>query len=117
MQGITLYFTDFHINVQSIAVLANLEQWCSQGSRDQGAKPPNPGKNMHRVMGKGGPITGCLIHRIAQYIGYKDACVRLTFPVLPFRKDIGHIQIGFTQKCSTSVAGCSPRGDKASKIS
>jgi len=44
MQGITLYFTDFHIIVQSIAVLANLEKWCSQGSRDQGAMSPNPGK-------------------------------------------------------------------------
>ena len=44
-------------------------------------------------------MTGCLIHRISQYRWYKDARVRLvrTFPVVPFRNEMCHIQIGFMQ--------------------
>ena len=39
-----------------------------------------------RVAGNGGPITGCLIHRVTKYKGHKDVCVRLSFLVLPFCK-------------------------------
>ena len=58
---------------------------------------PTPGKD--RMIGNGGPINGSLIHIISQHSGYKDACERLTFPVLPFRKEMCHniIQIGFRQ--------------------
>ena len=31
-------------------------------------------------------INGCLIHRVTLYSGFQDACVRFSFPVLPFHK-------------------------------
>ena len=37
-------------------------------------------------VGNGGPITGCLFHRITKYSEFQDACVRFSFPVLTFRK-------------------------------
>ena len=46
-----------------------------------------------RMVGNGGPITGCLIHIVTQYSGFQDACVIFSFRVLPFRK-IVIIQIG-----------------------
>ena len=38
----------------------------------------------------GGPITGRLIHRVTKYSGFQNACVRFSFPVLPFRKKTIH---------------------------
>ena len=69
------------------------------------------------MVGNGGPITGCLIHRVTKYIGYKDAGARLSWPVLPFRKQCFIMQIGLRKEFSTSVAGWSPRGDSATKMS
>ena len=61
-----------------------------------GSRPiPIPENN--RMTWNAGPITGYLIHIITQYRGYKDACVRHTFPILLFHKEICHIQIGFMQ--------------------
>ena len=57
--------------------------WRGRGG-GQGAMLPNPGKNM--MVGNGGPIIGCLIHRVTKYSGFQDACVRFFFPVLYFRK-------------------------------
>ena len=39
-----------------------------------------------RMMENGGPITGCLIHRITLYSGLQDVYVWFSFPVLPIRK-------------------------------
>ena len=39
-----------------------------------------------RMVGNGGPINGCLIHGVTKYSGFQDACVRFSFPVLPFLK-------------------------------
>ena len=33
-----------------------------------------------RMVESGGP--GCLIHKVAKYRGHKDACVRISFPVI-----------------------------------
>ena len=56
-----------------------------------------------RVVGNGGPITGCLIHRVTKYRGYKDARVRLSFLVVPFRKENCHrtnrIKLGILHFC------------------
>ena len=43
-----------------------------------------------RMVGNRGPITGCLIHIVTKYRGYKDACVRNYFPVLPFHRELYH---------------------------
>ena len=42
------------------------------------------------MVGNGGSITGCLIHRVSKYSGFPGACVRFPFPVLPSRKEICH---------------------------
>ena len=39
-----------------------------------------------RMMVNEGPITGCLIHTVTKYRGYKDPCVRLSFQFYPFSK-------------------------------
>jgi len=64
-------------------------QWHSQG----GPWPPNPWKI--RIVGNGGPITGCLIHRIIKYTGLHDDCVRFSFAVLPFHKKLHFVVIIF----------------------
>ena len=56
-----------------------------------------------RIVGNSGPIAGCLINRVTKYRGYKDACVRLSFPILPFRKELFHhanrIKLGILHFC------------------
>ena len=52
----------------------------------------------------GGPIIGCLIHRVIKYRGYKDTCVR-------FSKKFVIMKIGLTV-----VVDCSPGGDRPTKI-
>ena len=76
--------------------------------------PLIPGKI--RMVGTGGTITCCLIHKVTKYTGYEDTCVRVSFPVLPFRKEI-IVQTGLSKELSTSVAGCSPRDDRATDVS
>ena len=75
-------------------------QWRNQ--RGEGAMSPNP-ENKLRMVGNGGPITGCLIHIVTKYREYKDACVRFSFPFLPFRKGICHnsdrIKLGILHVC------------------
>ena len=39
----------------------------------------------NRMMGNRGQITGCLIHRIIQYRGYKNAYVRLRSSMEPYQ--------------------------------
>ena len=50
-----------------------------------GGHSPQSQKQIRMVL-NGGPITGCLIHRVTKYRGFQDACVRCVFPVLPFAK-------------------------------
>ena len=60
-------------------------------ARAQGAMPRI--LENYRAVGNGEPITGFLIHGVTKhrgYIIYKDTCVRLSFPVLPFHKEIHH---------------------------
>ena len=61
---------------------------CEQhySGRSRGGRGPCPQSRKIMMMGNGRLITGCLIHRVAKYSGFKDAC----FPVLPFRKEICH---------------------------
>ena len=40
------------------------------------------------MVGSGGPITDSLIHRVTKCSGFLDACVRFSFPVLPFSKTL-----------------------------
>ena len=68
------------------------------------------------MVGTGGTITCCLIHQVTKYRGYEDTCVRLSLPVVPFRKEI-IVQIGLSKELSTSVAGYSPRDDGATDMS
>ena len=63
-------------------------QWRSQGAR-QTMAPTNPVITI-RMVGNGGPITGCLIHKVITYSGIQDACVRF----FPSRQKIFIIQIG-----------------------
>ena len=54
------------------------------------------------MVGKGGPITGGLLHRVAKYSGFQDASVRFSFPVLVFRITIRHsntIKLGILHVC------------------
>ena len=46
------------------------------------------------MVGNGGPITGCMIHRVIKYSGFQDACVIFFSPVLPFLQKLVIIQIG-----------------------
>ena len=62
-------------------------QWRSE--REAGRLwPPIPEKS--RTVGNGEPIIGCLIHRVTRYSGFRDGCVRFSFPVLPFHKHNCH---------------------------
>ena len=54
---------------------------------NQNADDSNSGNLM---IDNGGPITGCLIRRVTKYTGYKDVCIRFSFPVLAFCKEICH---------------------------
>ena len=40
------------------------------------------------LVGNVGPITGCLIHRVTNYSGFQDACLRFSFPVLSIHNKI-----------------------------
>ena len=76
-------------------------QWCCQ----TGAMAPSIPENA--MVENEGPITGCLIHSHkvhAEVEGIiKDTCERLSFPDLPFRKDICHhvdrIKLGILHIC------------------
>ena len=46
----------------------------------------------NRMAGYEGQITGCLIHRVTKYNGFPNACVRFSFPVLPFRKILSYFK-------------------------
>ena len=47
---------------------------------------PSPeSRNKIMMVGNGGPVTGFLINIITKYRGYKNVCVNVSFPVLPFR--------------------------------
>ena len=77
-----------------------------------------PQSQKSRMVGNGGPITGCLINRVTKYRGHNDRSLsRLSFPVLLFRKTKFIMQIGLRYKFSTSVTGCSPRSDRATIMS
>ena len=90
-------------------------QWHSQrGARGQWG--PQTWKTI-RMVGNGGPITGCLIHRVKKYSWFQDACVRFSFPDLPIRKNKIIIQIGLSKEFSTSVGNCSIIVDRAMKMS
>ena len=65
--------------------------WRSQ----RGAGGHDPQSRKYIMVGNGEPITGCLIHRVTRYKEFQDTAVRISFPVLPFRKIIVIIQIGF----------------------
>ena len=64
-------------------------------------------KNM--MVGNGGPIYFCPIHRFTKYRWYKGACVRLSFPIWCFRKDIRHranrIKLGILHFCRWLLPG------------
>ena len=60
-------------------------------------------------------MTGCLIHGVTKCSGIQNACVRFSFPVLPFRKIKFIIKIGLSYEFS--VAGCSLRDDRAMDMS
>ena len=66
------------------------------------------------MVGKGGPITGCLIHIFTTYRVYNDACVTFSYPVVPFRKEMCHnsnrTKLGILHFCNI-------RGDRAMKLS
>ena len=76
-------------------------QWLNQ----RGARGYAPQPRKIQMVGNGGPITGCLIHRGTKYRRYKDACVTISFPVLPFCKELFMMQIGLSWEFSPSVAG------------
>ena len=76
--------------------------------------PPNPGNS--RIVGNGGPISGRVIHRVAKYSVFHNACVRFSFSVLPFCKTIVIIQTGLSWELSTSVAGCRTGVGRAMKM-
>ena len=64
-------------------------QWRSQRGGAGRVPCPQPREKI-RMVGNGGPITGCLIHRVTTYGGLLDACVRFSFTVLPFRQKHHH---------------------------
>jgi len=68
------------------------------------------------MVGNGGLITACLSHGVIKYSGFLDTCVRFSFLLLPFRKEI-NIQIALSYEFSTSVPGGSIRVDRAMKRS
>ena len=72
-------------------------------------------RNNIRMVENEGPMTGCLIHRITRYNGFRDVCVRFYFPVLPFRKTIVIIQIGISLEFYMFVVGCSIRVEREMK--
>ena len=68
--------------------------------------PPIPEKV--RIMGNGVSIPDCLIHRVTKYSGFQDACVRFSFPVLPFHKQNCHnssrLKLGMSPLLSLAAA-------------
>ena len=89
------------------------------GARAMGQGPGARGSQSReiRMVENGRSITGCLIHSVTQYRGY--VCVRLSFPVLSFRKEICHHSNSIKLRIIiyTYVAGCSPKGNSATNIS
>ena len=43
--------------------------------------PPISKENI-RMLGNGGTINGCFIHRVTTYSAFQDACIKFSFPVL-----------------------------------
>ena len=74
---------------------------------------PQPRKQI-MIVGNGVQITGCLIHRVTKYRGFQDACVRFSFPILPYHKQNCHNSNRFKVFV---ITGCSIRVDRALKVS